>query len=70
MQHRALPPPTHVINNTKPNHNTHHTNTIKQICDKYHAIHRGIYEWFGIATDAFGRTPTRHQTRICQDLFL
>ncbi|KAI8463720.1 MAG: tRNA synthetases class I (M)-domain-containing protein [Monoraphidium minutum] len=43
--------------------------TCQQICDKYHAIHRGIYEWFGISTDKFGRTPTRHQTRICQDLF-
>jgi len=41
-----------------------------QICDKYHAIHKGIYEWFGISTDKFGRTPTRHQTQICQDLFL
>lgn len=42
----------------------------RQICDKYHAIHKGIYEWFGISTDKFGRTPTRHQTAICQDLFM
>ena len=41
-----------------------------KICDKYHAIHKGIYEWFGISTDKFGRTPTRHQTEICQSLFL
>ena len=41
-----------------------------QICDKYHAIHAAIYKWFGISTDKFGRTPTRHQTQICQDLFL
>ncbi|GBF87385.1 methionine-tRNA ligase-like protein [Raphidocelis subcapitata] len=44
--------------------------TCQQICDKYHAIHSGIYEWFGISTDRFGRTPTRHQTEICQDLFM
>lgn len=44
--------------------------TCAQICDKYHAIHKGIYEWFGISTDKFGRTPTRHQTAICQELFL
>lgn len=25
--------------------------TPQQICDKYHAIHKGIYEWFDIAFD-------------------
>lgn len=25
--------------------------TCAQICDKYHAIHRGIYEWFDIGFD-------------------
>jgi methionyl-tRNA synthetase len=29
------------------------------ICDKYHAIHARIYDWFGIDFDKFGRTPTR-----------
>jgi methionyl-tRNA synthetase len=40
-----------------------------QLCDKYHAVHRSVYEWFGIEFDRFGRTPTGAQTRICQDIF-
>jgi hypothetical protein len=39
------------------------------LCDKYHAVHRSVYEWFGIEFDRFGRTPTGAQTRICQDMF-
>lgn len=31
----------------------------QQICDKYHAIHKQIYDWFQIDFDKFGRTPTR-----------
>lgn len=42
----------------------------QEICDKYHAIHKGIYEWFGISFDKFGRTPTRQQTDICQRMFM
>lgn len=41
----------------------------EEICDKYHAIHKGIYDWFEISCDKFGRTPTRHQTRIAQNIF-
>lgn len=41
----------------------------EEICDKYHEIHRSIYEWFEISCDRFGRTPTRHQTRIAQSIF-
>lgn len=33
--------------------------TCQQICDKYHAIHKQIYQWFQIDFDNFGRTPTR-----------
>ncbi len=43
--------------------------TCQQICDKYHAIHADIYKWFDIAFDRFGRTPTRAQTQIAQDIF-
>ncbi|GLC48701.1 hypothetical protein PLESTB_000127300 [Pleodorina starrii] len=43
--------------------------TCQQICDKYHAIHADIYRWFDIAFDRFGRTPTRAQTAIAQDIF-
>lgn len=43
--------------------------TPKQICDKYHAIHREVYEWFNISFDKFGRTSTPQQTQVCQAIF-
>ena len=41
----------------------------KELCDKYHIIHRDIYEWFNIDFDNFGRTSTPKQTEIVQSLF-
>ncbi|GMS82915.1 hypothetical protein PENTCL1PPCAC_5090, partial [Pristionchus entomophagus] len=43
--------------------------TPKQVCDKYHAFHKEVYEWFNIDFDHFGRTTTEHQTEIMQDIF-
>ncbi|XP_067882600.1 methionine--tRNA ligase, cytoplasmic-like, partial [Heterodontus francisci] len=43
--------------------------TPRQICNKYNAIHSQIYSWFEISFDYFGRTTTKHQTRIAQDIF-
>ncbi|KAG0465746.1 hypothetical protein HPP92_019910 [Vanilla planifolia] len=43
--------------------------TPKEICDKYHAIHKEVYEWFGISFDEFGRTSTPQQTEVCQAIF-
>lgn len=43
--------------------------TPKQICDKYHAIHMEVYEWFNISFDKFGRTSTPQQTQVCQAIF-
>ena len=43
--------------------------TPKEICDKYHKIHKDIYEWFGIRFDIFGRTSTEKHTKITQDIF-
>ncbi|KAK4368867.1 hypothetical protein RND71_012659 [Anisodus tanguticus] len=43
--------------------------TPKQICDKYHAIHREVYKWFDISFDQFGRTSTPQQTEVCQAIF-
>lgn len=40
--------------------------TCQEVCDKYHAVHAQIYEWFDIAFDKFGRTPTWQQTEIAQ----
>jgi methionyl-tRNA synthetase len=42
--------------------------TPRELCDKYHAIHAQIYEWFGISFDIFGRTTTELQTRITQEI--
>ena len=44
--------------------------TPREICDKYHAIHAGIYRDFNISFDVFGRTSTPEQTRIAQEIFL
>ena len=44
--------------------------TCQEICDKYHAIHKSIYEWFGIQFDKFGRTTTPEQTEVAQGIFL
>jgi len=42
----------------------------EQLCDKYNKIHKEVYDWFEIGFDHFGRTPTREQTDIAQDIFL
>uniref|UniRef100_A0A0N5AUT3 Methionine--tRNA ligase, cytoplasmic n=1 Tax=Syphacia muris TaxID=451379 RepID=A0A0N5AUT3_9BILA len=44
--------------------------TPKEICDKYNALHKKIYDWFNIEFDHFGRTSTEHQKELVQDLFL
>jgi len=44
--------------------------TPRELCDKYYALHKGIYEWFGISTDIFGRTATPKHTQITQEIFL
>ena len=44
--------------------------TPEQLCAKYHRIHADVYKWFDIGFDEFGRTPTRQQTEIAQDIFL
>lgn len=50
--------------------------TPREVCDKYHALHKEIYDWFNISFDVFGRTSTPNpglddwaQTRITQDIF-
>ena len=44
--------------------------TPQELCDKYHALHAQVYEWFQIGFDHFGRTTTPKQTEIAQDVFL
>ncbi len=42
----------------------------RDLCDRFHAMHRDIYEWFGIRFDKFGRTSTPEHTAITQSIFL
>ncbi|MCX7026840.1 MAG: methionine--tRNA ligase [Spirochaetes bacterium] len=42
----------------------------RELCDRFHALHRDIYSWFGISFDKFGRTSASEQTEITQSIFL
>lgn len=44
--------------------------TPQQLCDKYHKLHKEVYDWFEIGFDHFGRTTTEKQTEIAQDIFM
>ncbi|KAF1987904.1 methionyl-tRNA synthetase [Aulographum hederae CBS 113979] len=44
--------------------------TPQELCDNYHTIHANVYKWFNISFDIFGRTNTKLQTSITQDIFL
>ena len=44
--------------------------TPQELCDRYHAVHTDIYNWFEISFDKWGRTSTPEQTQITQDIFL
>ncbi|EDK38945.2 hypothetical protein PGUG_03043 [Meyerozyma guilliermondii ATCC 6260] len=44
--------------------------TPQELCDKYHKVHKDVYDWFDINFDHFGRTTTPQQTEIAQDIFL
>lgn len=40
-----------------------------ELCAKFHAIHKQVYEWFEIDFDKFGRTSSPEQTSIVQEIF-
>jgi methionyl-tRNA synthetase len=44
--------------------------TPRELCDRYHVVHRDIYSWFNIAFDHFGRTSVPVHTEITQHIFL
>uniref|UniRef100_A0A1I7XJX3 methionine--tRNA ligase n=1 Tax=Heterorhabditis bacteriophora TaxID=37862 RepID=A0A1I7XJX3_HETBA len=44
--------------------------TPREVCDKYHIIHKEIYDWFNIEFDHFGRTTTEQQTEFLADRFV
>lgn len=43
--------------------------TCKELCDKYHKLHKDVYDWFNISFDIFGRTSTDTQTKLTQEIF-
>lgn len=44
--------------------------TCQELCDKYHKLHKEIYDWFNIKFDVWGRTPSQSQTMITHEIFL
>ena len=44
--------------------------TCENVCNKYHNIHKEIYDWFNIYFDVWGRTSTSVQTKITHEIFL
>ena len=42
--------------------------TPKELCDRYYAVHKEIYEWFNISFNLFGRTSTDYHKQITQKL--
>ncbi|KAI8323309.1 methionyl-tRNA synthetase, partial [Martensiomyces pterosporus] len=41
----------------------------QELCDKYHTLHKDVYDWFGLSFNYFGRTTTKKQTDIVQGIF-
>ncbi|KAN0093191.1 tRNA synthetases class I (M) domain containing protein [Tylopilus felleus] len=41
----------------------------RQLCNKYHVLHKETYEWFDIGFDLFGRTSTPQHTEISQSIY-
>ena len=44
--------------------------TPKELCDKYHKIHKKVIKWFEISTDRFGRTTNKEHISTVQEIFL
>ncbi|WGK70465.1 methionine--tRNA ligase [Candidatus Haliotispira prima] len=41
----------------------------KELCDRFHQVHKEIYTWFNIEFDHFGRTSGPWQTKIVQQIY-
>ncbi|KZT51735.1 methionyl-tRNA synthetase [Calocera cornea HHB12733] len=44
--------------------------TPQELCDKYHALHKEVYDWFELSFNHFGRTSTPEHTEISQSIYL
>ncbi|KAJ2814464.1 methionine--tRNA ligase mes1, partial [Coemansia sp. 'formosensis'] len=43
--------------------------TCQELCDKYHRVHKEVYEWFDLSFNYFGRTSTQKHSEIVQGVF-
>jgi len=43
--------------------------TPKECCDKFSALHKTAYEWFGCNFDCFGRTSSKENSEVTIDIF-
>ncbi|KAF7315234.1 WHEP-TRS domain-containing protein [Mycena indigotica] len=43
--------------------------TPRELCDKYHLVHKATYDWFDIGFDLFGRTSSQLHTEISQEIY-
>lgn len=41
----------------------------KDVCEKYHNLHKQVYDWFNIKFDTFGTTMTDTQTEVTHEIF-
>lgn len=44
--------------------------TVRELVDKYFAIHKNIYDWFETSYDCLGRTTSNENKLIAQEIFL
>nr|GAT57787.1 predicted protein [Mycena chlorophos] len=43
--------------------------TPRELCDKYHLVHKATYDWFDIGFDHFGRTSSPLHSEISQEVY-
>lgn len=43
--------------------------TPNEVTEKFHKIHTDIYNWFGCSFDVFGRTSSKNNHEVTQDIF-
>lgn len=43
--------------------------TPREVCDKYHTIHKKVYEYFNISFDYFGRTSSPEHSEITKEIY-
>jgi len=44
--------------------------SVEKLVDKYFKIHKEVYDWFGTSYDCLGRTTSKENKEVAQDIFL